>query len=60
MAKTPYSGDLRHSVILQTRTRSTDTGGGFTSSWEIPELFLQKLSLLMAQTPMPMGCVSMI
>ena len=33
MAKTPYSGDLRHSVILQTRTRSSYTGGGFTSSW---------------------------
>lgn len=26
-------GDLRYSVILQSRSRSTDTGGGYTSSW---------------------------
>ena len=29
----PSIGDLRHSVVLQTRNRSTDTGGGFTSSF---------------------------
>ena len=33
MAKTPYSGNLRHSVNIQTRSTSTDTGGGFTSSF---------------------------
>jgi len=33
MAKTPYAGNLRHSVNIQTRTTSTDTGGGFTSSF---------------------------
>ena len=33
MAKTPYAGNLRHSIILQTRSRTTDTGGGFTSAW---------------------------
>lgn len=26
-------GNLQFSVTLQSRTRSTDTGGGFTSSW---------------------------
>jgi len=26
-------GDLQFSVTLQNRSRSTDTGGGFTSSW---------------------------
>jgi SPP1 family predicted phage head-tail adaptor len=33
MAKYPYIGDLRHSVTLQTRVASTDTGGGFTSTF---------------------------
>lgn len=33
MAKTPYAGNLRHSVNIQSRSASTDTGGGFTSSW---------------------------
>lgn len=33
MAKTPYAGNLRHSVNLQSRSTSTDTGGGFTSSF---------------------------
>tara|TARA_R110001599_G_scaffold316782_1_gene525954 strand:+ start:78 stop:449 length:372 start_codon:yes stop_codon:yes gene_type:complete len=26
-------GDLQFSVILQSRSRSTDAGGGYTSSW---------------------------
>tara|TARA_R110002153_G_scaffold233263_1_gene386647 strand:- start:127 stop:495 length:369 start_codon:yes stop_codon:yes gene_type:complete len=33
MAKYPYIGDLRHSINLQTRNKSADSGGGFTSSW---------------------------
>lgn len=33
MPKYPYIGDLRHSITLQTRSTSTDTGGGFTSSF---------------------------
>ena len=40
MARYPYVGDLRHSVTLQTRNRSTDTGGGYTSSYaDTRELF---------------------
>ena len=40
MAGYPYVGDLRHSVTLQTRNRSTDTGGGYTSSYaDTRELF---------------------
>ena len=40
MARYPYIGDLRHSVTLQTRNRSTDTGGGYTSSYaDTRELF---------------------
>ena len=26
-------GDMRYSIKLQSRSRSTDTGGGFTSTW---------------------------
>ena len=33
MAKTPYAGNLRHSVNLQSRSARTDSGGGFTSNW---------------------------
>ena len=33
MTKTPYAGNLRHSVNIQSRTASADSGGGFTSSW---------------------------
>ena len=33
MARYPSIGDLRHSVTLQTRNRSTDSGGGYTSSY---------------------------
>ena len=40
MARYPYVGDLRHSVTLQTRNRSTDTGGGYTSFYaDTRELF---------------------
>ena len=31
--KTVSVGDLRYSIVLQSRSRSTDSGGGFTSSW---------------------------
>lgn len=46
MAKTPYAGDLRHQIILQTRTRSTDTGGGFTSSWGSTRTLFAKIEPL--------------
>lgn len=43
MAKYPYIGDLRHSVILQTRSASTDTGGGFTSSFSNTRTVMAKV-----------------
>ena len=43
MAKVPYAGDLRHSISLQTRSASTDTGGGFTSSWSTTRVVYAKI-----------------
>lgn len=43
MAKYPYIGDLRHSVILQTRGASTDTGGGFTSTFSNTRTLMAKV-----------------
>lgn len=43
MARYPYVGDLRHSVSLQTRTRSTDSGGGFTSSFATTRTLFAKV-----------------
>ena len=43
MAKYPYIGDLRHSIDLQTRSRSTDSGGGFTSSYSTTRTLFAKV-----------------
>jgi len=43
MAKYPYIGDLRHSVTLQTRGTSTDTGGGYTSSFNDRRTLMAKV-----------------
>ena len=43
MAKYPYIGDLRHSINLQTRARTTDTGGGFTSVFNTTRTLFAKI-----------------
>ena len=43
MAKAPYAGDLRHEISLQTRTATTDSGGGFTSSWATTRTVFAKI-----------------
>ena len=43
MAKYPYIGDLRNSITLQTRSASTDSGGGFTSSFSDTRTLFAKI-----------------
>ena len=43
MAKNPYIGDLRHSISLQTRARTTDSGGGFTSAFNTTRTLFAKI-----------------
>ena len=43
MAKYPYIGDLRHSINLQTRSKSADSGGGFTSSFNTTRTLFAKI-----------------
>ena len=43
MAKNPYIGDLRHSINLQTRARTTDSGGGFTSAFNTTRTLFAKI-----------------
>jgi SPP1 family predicted phage head-tail adaptor len=55
MAKFPYAGDLRHSITLQTRSRSTDTGGGFTSSWGNTRVLFAKITPISGNNPYSNG-----
>lgn len=55
MAKFPYAGDLRHSIILQTRSRSSDTGGGFTSSWGTTRTLFAKIMPISGNNPYSSG-----
>lgn len=43
MPRYPSVGDLRNSVTLQTRGTSTDTGGGFTSSFSNTRTLFAKI-----------------
>jgi len=43
MAKNPYIGDLRYSISLQTRARTTDSGGGFTSAFNTTRTLFAKI-----------------
>ena len=56
MAKFPYAGDLRHSIILQTKSSvSTDTGGGFTNSWANTRTLFAKISPVNGNNPYTSG-----
>jgi len=55
MAKFPYAGDLRHEINLQTRTASTDTGGGFTSTWATTRTVFAKITPVNGNNPYTSG-----
>tara|TARA_Y100001963_G_scaffold157213_1_gene252806 strand:+ start:1069 stop:1440 length:372 start_codon:yes stop_codon:yes gene_type:complete len=48
-------GDLRYSITLQNRTRSTDTGGGFTTSWGTKRTLFGQIKPVTGNSPYDAG-----
>ena len=48
-------GDLRYSVTLQSRTRSTDSGGGFTTAWGTTRTLFASIQPISGNSPYHAG-----